>query len=84
MVKKSGDDVSNTTVLVVLVLVILVSVVCLGIYINALNNASAPGTSDSTVGKVSLTIVEPKVPVDNDAKISLEIVNASEFVNDSE
>jgi len=50
---KPQHDISNRTVVVILVLVILVSVVSLGMYMQILQKTQV---QESNVGKVSLTI----------------------------
>lgn len=53
-----GSDISNKTVVIALVVVIFVSIVALGVFINALNSAE-PKVASISQGKVSLEIVEP-------------------------
>ena len=64
--KKSAgnDDISNKTVLAVLVLVVLVSVVSLVVYMDALDDAQ-PNVLGKSSGEVSLTIMEPEAPSDD-------------------
>ena len=54
MRRRSNEDISNKAVVLMLVAVILVSVVSLGVYINAVNNAQ-PEFKSYNEGKVSFT-----------------------------
>jgi hypothetical protein len=65
--KKSSQDISNRTVVTMLVVVIVVSVVSLGLYLAALNEAAAKVpkavSTDAAKGKISLNIIEdPNAP----------------------
>ena len=59
MAKKiTSKDISNRTVVVMLVVVIVVSIVALGVYLNALDKAE-PKIQMASSGEMSLTIAEP-------------------------
>jgi hypothetical protein len=70
------SDISNKTVMIVLILVILASVVSLGVYFSVLETAT-PQITPIASGKVSLEIVEPpKVsePVTEEGKVGVVII----------
>jgi hypothetical protein len=81
--KVVNNDISNRTVVIMLVVVILVSIVALGVYMNALDKAE-PEIISGYEGKVQLTIEKPAeepLPVEpdmEDAKVSLGITEALE------
>jgi hypothetical protein len=67
--KVVNNDISNRTVVVMLVVVILVSIVALGVYLNALDKAEPEIVIDAQ-GQVSLNIDEPveQAPAEPDAE----------------
>ena len=89
MAKKVKNDISNKTVMVMLILVILVSSLCLGVYMNALNNARnyISDAHRTQSADLSITIDRPAntTPIDAGAKMTINIEdNNSEEIVDSE
>lgn len=66
--KKLEKDISNKVVLVMLIAAIVVSIASLGVYIQALE-AAEPEIYVNTLGRVSLTTMDP--PVEPVSKTSL-------------
>lgn len=74
---KKSNDLSNKTVLAVLIIVILVSVVSLGSYLSALDNAT-PTIQDQSEATVKLKVLdppsdEPKVTVSGQGTVGLNV-----------
>ena len=77
MAKQVKNDISNKTVMVMLILVILVSSLCLGVYMNALNDVRNSISEAQSIqsADLSITIDRPAntTPVDAGAKMTINI-----------